>query len=220
MRHHLSARGRARHRMRARRRSADGTWIHTDPHTAELLALALQIMRESGDDAPGFDARAWLAHWLRSPVPALGGTPPDGAAGRRQWARPRATAPAPHAEWRVQLGPPAAVLVAVLPTTWLCAYVGQTRHGLPAARRNAHGRHDEMAEPVLWRKSTDERVCTYATRSVSIAELIGRPTLREPNAPATLRVVRARDTQLTPAPGVQTRRGDTEYAPSLAPGPV
>lgn len=59
------------------------------PTFARLLAQVERMLRESGDHtrARDFDAAAWLAAWLRTPAPALGGrTPgeclrtPDGAA--------------------------------------------------------------------------------------------------------------------------------------------
>lgn len=48
------------------------------PHFARLLAQVEQIVRESGDPerARGFDAATWLAGWLDSPAPALGGRAP------------------------------------------------------------------------------------------------------------------------------------------------
>ncbi len=51
---------------------------NTTPHVARLLAQVEQIIRESGDPerARDFDAAAWLAGWLRSPAPALGGRAP------------------------------------------------------------------------------------------------------------------------------------------------
>jgi hypothetical protein len=51
---------------------------NTTPHFARLLAQVEQMIRESGDPdrAAGFDAAAWLAEWLGSPAPALGGRAP------------------------------------------------------------------------------------------------------------------------------------------------
>lgn len=45
---------------------------------ARLLAEVEQIVRESGDPSrtPGFDAATWLAAWLATPMPVLGGRTP------------------------------------------------------------------------------------------------------------------------------------------------
>jgi len=52
---------------------------------AKLIAMADQIVRESGDPE-GFNAAVWVAEWLSTPHPALGGLPPgkfmDTAEGR------------------------------------------------------------------------------------------------------------------------------------------
>lgn len=50
----------------------------TTPYFGRLLAQLEQILQESGDPerVEHFDARAWLAEWLGSPAPALGGRPP------------------------------------------------------------------------------------------------------------------------------------------------
>ncbi len=42
---------------------------------AELLGQVEAMVEESGNPE-GFDARTWLANWLRRPVPALGGAKP------------------------------------------------------------------------------------------------------------------------------------------------
>lgn len=42
---------------------------------ARLVGQLEAILAESGD-AEGFDAPAWLAQWLRAPLPALGGVRP------------------------------------------------------------------------------------------------------------------------------------------------
>lgn len=42
---------------------------------AELLGQVEAMVEESGDPE-GFDANAWLADWLRQPLPALGGEKP------------------------------------------------------------------------------------------------------------------------------------------------
>lgn len=42
---------------------------------AELLGQVEAMVEESGDPN-GFDANAWLADWLRQPLPALGGEKP------------------------------------------------------------------------------------------------------------------------------------------------
>lgn len=53
---------------------------------ARLVGQAEQIVRESGDDRD-FDAARWVAEWLESPHPALGGERPaalmDTSEGRR-----------------------------------------------------------------------------------------------------------------------------------------
>lgn len=41
----------------------------------ELVELLTRMVAESGDPA-GFDAAAWTARWVDSPVPALGGQRP------------------------------------------------------------------------------------------------------------------------------------------------
>lgn len=50
-----------------------------------LIGQVRRIVEESGDPT-GFDAPLWVAHWLQTPVPALGGRPPmaymDTAEGR------------------------------------------------------------------------------------------------------------------------------------------
>jgi putative toxin-antitoxin system antitoxin component (TIGR02293 family) len=42
---------------------------------ARLVGQAEAMVRESGD-AEGFDAKAWIAHWLDEPLPAFGGARP------------------------------------------------------------------------------------------------------------------------------------------------
>jgi putative toxin-antitoxin system antitoxin component (TIGR02293 family) len=50
-----------------------------------LIGQVRRVVQESGDPT-GFDAPLWAAHWLQTPVPALGGRPPmqfmDTAEGR------------------------------------------------------------------------------------------------------------------------------------------
>jgi len=41
-------------------------------HVRALAAMVQRIVDESGDPA-GFDALAWILHWVHAPVPALGG---------------------------------------------------------------------------------------------------------------------------------------------------
>lgn len=41
----------------------------------EIIGLVQTMVEQSGDPA-GFDAAAWVAHWLESPLPALGGRLP------------------------------------------------------------------------------------------------------------------------------------------------
>jgi putative toxin-antitoxin system antitoxin component (TIGR02293 family) len=52
---------------------------------ARLISQVRRVVWESGNPT-GFDAPLWVAHWLRTPVPALGGRPPmqfmDTAEGR------------------------------------------------------------------------------------------------------------------------------------------
>lgn len=50
----------------------------TAPPFTRFLAQVEQMVRESGDPerASNFDAADWLAAWLASPTPALGGRPP------------------------------------------------------------------------------------------------------------------------------------------------
>jgi hypothetical protein len=42
---------------------------------AQLVCQVQQMVKESGDPE-GFDAAAWVAQWLESPLPALGGEKP------------------------------------------------------------------------------------------------------------------------------------------------
>lgn len=42
---------------------------------ARLVGQLQAIVQESGD-AQGFDAAAWMSHWLNAPLPALGGLRP------------------------------------------------------------------------------------------------------------------------------------------------
>jgi putative toxin-antitoxin system antitoxin component (TIGR02293 family) len=42
---------------------------------ARMVGQVEAMVRESGDPA-GFDAAAWMSHWLREPLPALGGARP------------------------------------------------------------------------------------------------------------------------------------------------
>ncbi len=44
-------------------------------HVHALAAVVQRIVDESGDPA-GFDPLAWTLHWVRAPVPALGGAKP------------------------------------------------------------------------------------------------------------------------------------------------
>lgn len=40
------------------------------------LVGQMESMAQGMEDVEGFDARAWTSHWLREPVPALGGATP------------------------------------------------------------------------------------------------------------------------------------------------
>ena len=42
---------------------------------ARLVCQVKKIMEESGNPQ-GFDATAWMSHWLNEPLPALGGVRP------------------------------------------------------------------------------------------------------------------------------------------------
>jgi len=43
---------------------------------SQLIGRVQQMVMESGDPE-GFDAAAWVAQWLETPLPALDGEPPE-----------------------------------------------------------------------------------------------------------------------------------------------
>ena len=62
------------------RKARDNKTLSTDDSArvlgmARLVGQVEEMVAESGDST-GFDAAAWVAQWLQSPLPALGGKPP------------------------------------------------------------------------------------------------------------------------------------------------
>ena len=55
--------------------AADSALIALEDHIAILTMLVRRMVDESGDPT-GFDAQAWLDHWLMRVIPALGDRKP------------------------------------------------------------------------------------------------------------------------------------------------